>query len=72
MSDPLALATARYASEILMMPKRCGHVNAKRMPQPRLLGTVTLRARPVGTDKRLCLLIDFHLRRTIKFYRRSY
>jgi hypothetical protein len=33
MSDPLALAAARYASEILMMPKRCGYVNAKRMPQ---------------------------------------
>jgi hypothetical protein len=41
MSDPLALAAARYACEILMMPKRCGYVIAKRMPQPRLLGTVS-------------------------------
>jgi hypothetical protein len=40
MSDPLALAATRFASEILMMLKRCGYVNAKRMPQPRFLGTV--------------------------------
>jgi hypothetical protein len=38
MSDPLALAAARHASENQMMPNRCGCANAKRMPQPRLLG----------------------------------